>query len=56
MLEKLTILQVTTQLALNEEKNYTEPETRDIKVKWNKFKDSIKKVSEEVLQTKVSGR
>ena len=34
------------------EENYTEPETRDIKVEWNKFRDGIEKACEEVLQTK----
>ncbi|XP_076066023.1 uncharacterized protein LOC143039639 [Oratosquilla oratoria] len=54
--EKLINPEVALQLAQKVEENYTEPETRDIKVEWNKFRDGIKKAYEDVLQPKTTGR
>ncbi|XP_076066021.1 uncharacterized protein LOC143039637 [Oratosquilla oratoria] len=54
--EKLINPEVALQLAQKVEENYIEPETRDIKVEWNKFRDGIKKACEDVLQTKTTGR
>lgn len=48
--------EVVTQLAQKVKENFIKIDTKDIETEWNKFEGSIKRVSEEAMQSKTGRR